>query len=82
MECVICFEQIEGNHQVTFARCVHGNCVHAQCIVRWTDTCPLCRSIIYDNNNTIHTIINYVNDINHLRNLIEHYSVHHTNTTP
>lgn len=68
VQCVICFEPIGGNDHVTFARCFHGNCVHVQCILRWTNTCPLCRALIYDNNHTINHLINF---INHRHNLLQ-----------
>jgi hypothetical protein len=69
IECVICFEPIDGNDRVTFARCLHGNRVHSQCIMRWTDTCPLCRTVIYDNNHTIRNLIHDINNRNHRRNI-------------
>ena len=51
-ECVICYEIMNTSPNITFANCKHGNCAHAKCIIRWNDTCPLCRSVIYDNNHT------------------------------
>jgi len=51
-DCIICFEPI-GSTNITYANCIHGNHIHAKCILDWgKNTCPCCRSVIYDNNHT------------------------------
>ncbi len=55
-ECIICYDTLNSISTITFANCIHGNCVHPKCILRWKDTCPLCRTVIYDNNHTIDNI--------------------------
>ena len=59
-ECIICFEILNPNFNITFANCIHGDCVHAKCIIQCGNTCPLCRSVIYNNNHTKEYIQNKI----------------------
>ena len=73
VDCIICYEQINYNYNITFANCNHANCIHAECILQWTHTCPVCRANIYDNNHTTYDIQNAINiniDINQLNLII------------
>ena len=67
IECVICYEIINNNHTITFANCVHGNHIHAECILKWNNTCPICRVVINDN-------IPITNNHNMIINVTEIYS--------
>ena len=69
INCAICFEPVKGSQNITFVNCKHGNCVHAECIVRWKhNTCPLCRAVIYDESHTIHKVHEYINNERELIN--------------
>ena len=65
-ECVVCYEKINYNPNITYANCIHGNYIHANCILQWTQRsheCPMCRSVIFDNKHT-RQIIQYKIDYN------------------
>ena len=61
-ECIICYETMKTINKITFANCRHGNRVHAECILRWNSTCPICRAEIY---NRRHTVLNIQNNIDY-----------------
>jgi len=69
-ECVICYEAINHNQNVTFPNCIHGNCAHAACMLSWNNTCPMCRGPVYDDTHTIDNMIHEANITNHNDDII------------
>ena len=67
-ECIVCYEIINDD-KIIFENCPHGEYVHEKCIMKWKNTCPLCRrvinNIIYINKNMIISgIIDYMDNNN------------------
>lgn len=68
-ECIICYEVINDGDYLNFANCMHGKCIHTNCIQHWNGTCPLCREMIYDiRHNTNNIIDNQYYDIININN--------------
>jgi hypothetical protein len=71
IECFVCYEfkterrekpiKLYGQNYYV-KHCVCDGFIHKKCLDKWFEqngTCPICRNNIYENNNLIHSIVNY-----------------------
>ena len=60
-ECIICLESNDTNNPIININYIHKDCncnspIHKECLNKWytfNKRCPICRNIIYDEENTI-----------------------------